>query len=151
VSATLIRPARFADPAVQRLMDDVQTDLAGRYGTGDETPVALDDFDPPAGQFLVAVRDGILVGSVGWRTHDGSAELKRLYTAPAVRRQGLARRLLRAAEDSAREHGHTRMILETGLRQPEAIALYLACGYRRIEDFGHYRAEPEVRSFGRDL
>jgi ribosomal protein S18 acetylase RimI-like enzyme len=151
VSEIEIRPARFADPEVQRLVADLQADLAGRYGTGDETPVAADDFEPPNGQFLVAVQDGVLVGSVGWRVHGGAAELKRLYTDPTVRRQGLARSLLAAAEASARAHGYARMILETGLRQPEAIALYQACGYRRIDDFGHYRDSPDVRSFGRDL
>ncbi|GAA4728057.1 hypothetical protein [Phytohabitans rumicis] len=43
------------------------------------------------------------------------------------------------------------MALETGGRQPEAIELYLSAGYRRIPDFGHYRDEPDVRSFGKDL
>ena len=147
-----IRPARFADPAVQRLMADVQADLASRYGgPGDETPITATDFDPPGGQFLVAVRGDELVGSVGWRAHGDAAELKRLYTAPQVRRQGLARLLLAAVEASARAHGRTRMILETGEKQPEAIALYRAGGYEPIDDFGHYRDSPGVRSFGRDL
>jgi hypothetical protein len=42
-------------------------------------------------------------------------------------------------------------VLETGGRQPEAINLYLSAGYQRIPDFGFYRDEPDVRSFGKEL
>ena len=43
------------------------------------------------------------------------------------------------------------MILETGDRQPEAIALYLSCGYERIDDFGYYKGEEGVLSYARSL
>jgi ribosomal protein S18 acetylase RimI-like enzyme len=43
------------------------------------------------------------------------------------------------------------MVLETGDRQPEAIALYQKAGYTRVPDFGHYRNEPGVASFGRRI
>jgi ribosomal protein S18 acetylase RimI-like enzyme len=59
--------------------------------------------------------------------------------------------LLRALEESARRAGRTRMVLETGHLQPEAIALYIKAGYQRIEDFGYYKGWPGVHSFGRDL
>jgi ribosomal protein S18 acetylase RimI-like enzyme len=74
-----------------------------------------------------------------------------MYTSPAARGRGVARRLLAAVEDSARECGRQRLILETGDRQPEAIGLYKSAGYERIEDFGYYRHEPGVLSFGRTL
>ena len=47
--------------------------------------------------------------------------------------------------------GAVRIVLETGGRQPEAINLYLSMGYQRIPDFGFYRDEPDVRSFGKEL
>jgi ribosomal protein S18 acetylase RimI-like enzyme len=62
---------------------------------------------------------------------------------------GLA--LLRALEESARRAGRKRIVLETGHRQPEAVALYTKAGYARIEDFGFYKDSPNVRSFGREL
>ena len=124
-----IRAARFDDPEVQKLVSEALADLAVRYGgTGDDTPVAAADFEPPAGQFLVAVADGELVGCGGWRAHGEDAELKRMYTAPAARGRGVARRVLAAVEESARAHGRRRLILETGDRQPEAIALYTSPG-----------------------
>lgn len=138
------------------MIADVMADLSTRYGgEGDGTPVRPEQFAPPHGAFLVAfTADGEPVGCVGWRSHgdDGTlAELKRMYTAPAVRGRGVGRALLAAVEDSARAHGRTRMILETGDRQPEAIALYRSCGYERIADFGYYRDAEGVLSFGRDL
>jgi GNAT superfamily N-acetyltransferase len=145
----------YADPAAQRLVAEALGDLAARYGgEGDETPVDPADFAPPSGAFLVAYLAGEAVGCAGWRSHrgDGSvAELKRMYTSPAARGRGVARRLLAAVEDSARECGRQRLILETGDRQPEAIGLYKSAGYERIEDFGYYRHEPGVLSFGRTL
>jgi GNAT superfamily N-acetyltransferase len=78
-------------------------------------------------------------------------EIKRMYVAPAVRGRGVALALLRALEDHARSAGRKRLILETGDRQPEAIGLYHKAGYALIENFGHYRDEPGVASFGRGL
>lgn len=74
-----------------------------------------------------------------------------MYVAPSARAAGVASALLAAVEESAAKHRRTRLILECGDRQPEAIALYEKLGYARIADFGHYRDEPGVRSYGRDL
>lgn len=63
---------------------------------------------------------------------EDTAELKRLYVAPAARGRGLARRLVGLVEDDARAHGARRVVLDTGIRQPEAIALYLSAGYRAV-------------------
>lgn len=148
-----IRPARFAAPEVQALVGEVLADLASRYGgsSGDDTPVALSDFDPPTGAFFVAYDGQRLVGCGGWRAHGDDAELKRMYTAPAARGRGLARRMLATIEESARAAGFKRLILETGDQQPEAIGLYESAGYERIEDFGFYKDHAGVLSYGRTL
>ncbi|MEN3608104.1 GNAT family N-acetyltransferase [Plantactinospora sp. ZYX-F-223] len=150
-----IRAVPYDSPVAQQLVVSALADLAQRYGGGgDETPVAASEFSPPAGAFLVAYLDEVPVGCAGWRTHGGTgdvAELKRMYVSPAARGRGVARRMLSAVEDSAREHGRRRLILECGDRQPEAIALYKGSGYERIPDFGYYRDEPGVLSFGRSL
>jgi ribosomal protein S18 acetylase RimI-like enzyme len=67
------------------------------------------------------------------------------------RRRGHGRRMLTALEDWARDRGYRQVVLETGLAQPEAIALYRSAGYREIAGFGHYRDSPQSRSFARDL
>lgn len=150
-----IRQLPFTAPESVGLVTDLLTDLGARYNSsGDDTPVDAREFDSPNGAFLVAFLDGAPVGCAGWRSHgtDGEeAELKRMYTAPAGRRRGVARAVLRAVEDSAREQGRKRLILECGVKQPEAIAFYTANGYERIPDFGYYKGYPDVRSFGRTL
>ncbi|GAB1642642.1 GNAT family N-acetyltransferase [Krasilnikovia sp. MM14-A1259] len=147
-----IRRAHFQAPDVQALVADALGDLSQRYGgTGDDTPIGDDDFEPPSGLFFAAYLGDVLVGCAGWRGHGGDAELKRMYTSPAVRGRGVARRLLAAVEESARADGRKRVILETGDRQPEAIALYTSAGYERIEDFGYYKGHAGVLSYARTL
>lgn len=65
-------------------------------------------------------------------------ELKRMYVRNEYRGLGLAKRLLEHLETLALERGVTVMRLETGIHQPEAIALYERCGYYRIPPFGSY-------------
>jgi GNAT superfamily N-acetyltransferase len=150
-----IRAVPFDHPTAQVLIDGAMADLAARYGgTGDDTPVDPADFRAPDGDFLVAYLDGVPVACAGWRslgTDGTTAELKRMYTRPQARRQGVARAVLRAVEESARASGRTQVALETGALQPEAIAMYEAAGYALIPNFGYYRDEPDVRSFGRVL
>ena len=147
-----VREAGFDEPAVQRLIAEAMAELSRRYGgTGDDTPVAATDFAPPGGAFFVAYAGDELLGCAGWRAHGEDAELKRMFTMPAARGRGVARRVLVAIEESARERGCKRVILETGDKQPEAIALYLKCGYERIEDFGYYKGEEGVLSYARVL
>lgn len=137
---------------MRALLVDVIAELSERYGgSGDDTPIAEDDFTPPNGVFLVADDGERLVACAAWRRHGDDAELKRMFTAKEARGRGLGRRMLTAIEESARAAGCHRVILETGDRQPEAIALYEKAGYRRIEDFGHYKGEEGVLSYAKSL
>jgi len=146
----------FDDPAARGLLSAALAELVDRYGGGgDDTPLHAGEFDPPVGCFLVARVDGVPAGCGGWRTPaDGTsevAEIKRMYTLPEWRCRGVAAALLRALEDSARGAGRKRMALETGYKQPEAIALYQKLGYEQIPNFGHYADNPLTVSFGRRL
>jgi len=154
VSDLQIRPVRYGSPVAQRLVDAIFADQEERYGSGDAAPVEAMEFDPPDGGFLIAYVSGQPVGCAGWRSHGESeeiAELKRLYCAPEARQQGVASALVAAVEENARDHGRKRMILETGRKQPEAIALYAKLGYADIEHFGYYKDAEGVVSMGRDL
>lgn len=152
MSEIKIRLADFDDPDVQSLVAENLRDLSERYGgTGDDTPISGKDFTPPEGAFFVAELGGRLIGSAGWRRHGPDAELKRMFTLAAARGRGVARRMLATIEESARVAGCTRVILETGDKQPEAIALYESAGYVRIEDFGFYRGHEGVLSYGKAL
>ena len=86
--------------------------------------------------FLVIYADGKPVAGGGIkRDDDGVAEIKRMYVAPAARRQGLGRRLLEELEEKARELGYVRIRLDTGNRQPHAQAMYERAGYHPIENY----------------
>lgn len=146
---------RYGALVARAMVAAALADLGERYGgPGDETPVDPVEFDPPEGAFLVAYLDGRPVGCGGWRSHGGRneiGEIKRMYTAPEARRRGVARAMLAAIEDSARQYGRRRLVLETGDRQPEAMKLYETAGYEPIPNFGFYRDEPNCLSYGRRL
>lgn len=71
-----------------------------------------------------------------------AAELKRMFVAETARRRGVAARILTELETLAREHAITVLRLETGVLQPEAIALYERFGFQRRGPFGHYEEDP---------
>jgi GNAT superfamily N-acetyltransferase len=97
------------------------------------------------GTFLVVYRGGTPVGCGALRLLDaGTAELKRMYVSPIVRRSGLGRRLVAALEAEARALGVRRLVLETGVRQAAALALYRATGFHPIPLFGEYCLSPET-------
>ncbi|MFD0691942.1 GNAT family N-acetyltransferase [Actinomadura fibrosa] len=86
----------------------------------------------------VAYAGDAAVGHVALRWLDGDLELKRMYVAPGHRGSGAARVLLAAAEGAARSLGASRIILQTGDRQPEAVRLYEREGYAHIPVFPPY-------------
>lgn len=65
-------------------------------------------------------------------------EIKRMFVLPEARGLGVARRLLEALETQGRLMGYSAIRLGSGVRQPEALALYESSGYRRISLFGEY-------------
>jgi diacylglycerol O-acyltransferase len=142
----------FESDLAQSLVEEVQQEYVTRYGGRDETPVDPAEFMPPNGTFLVARIADTAIGCAGMRRRpDGTVEVKRMFIRIEHRRRGHARRLLCALEDWARSQGHTRVVLETGMAQPEAVALYVSAGYQEIAGFGHYKDSELSRSFARDL
>jgi GNAT superfamily N-acetyltransferase len=151
-STLTITPVTWDDPDAVRLREAQRTELDARYGTDDHEPGALPTAETVA-VFLVA-RDaaGTAVGCGGIRSlGPGSGEVKRMYVEPAARGTGVATALLRALEHHARGLGITRLLLETGIGQPDAIRFYRREGYEPIEAYGPYRGEPLSRCFARDL
>ncbi|MEU7425742.1 GNAT family N-acetyltransferase [Streptomyces sp. NPDC040750] len=156
-----IRSVRFDHPDAVKLNDEVQAEYHLRYGDGgDATVLDPADFDAPRGVYLIAYDDlDRPVATGGWRAQDrndegnedGDAELKRMYVIERMRGLGLARRMLAALEEDARMAGRVRMVLETGTKQPEAIALYTSSGYEACAKFGYYRHHEESRCFAKRL
>jgi ribosomal protein S18 acetylase RimI-like enzyme len=146
-------------PDAALLVEDVQQEYVVRYGSRDETPLDPTYFEPPQGAFFVGYLDGRPVATGAWRRRrdvvvdgtDLSAEIKRMYVAAGARRRGLARLMLTHLETTARAAGAQAMVLETGLAQPEAIALYESSGYTPIPGFGFYKDAKLARCFARRL
>jgi GNAT superfamily N-acetyltransferase len=134
------------------LVLELLRDLTERYGGPDPDEPSPHDLAPPDGLFLVAWIGEHPVGCGGLRRHTpGVGEIKRMYTRPQARLRGVARGLLAAIEAHALDVGYERLILETGTKQPEAIALYESVGYDAIEPYGQYRDYPESRCFMKPL
>lgn len=153
-----LRTRAFDHLDARRLIAEVQQEYVQRYGGEDSTPTDAGEFAEPRGTFVVGYLDGVAVACGGWRAREagpeftaGDGELKRMYVVPALRGRGLSRLLLAELERRAVAAGLRRLVLETGLRQPEAIGLYVSSGYTEIARFGMYRREPQSRCFAKVL
>lgn len=151
IGAMELRMVPFDDPDAVKLIAEVQQEYVERYGGPDTTPVDPAEFAPPQGIFVVGYLDGTPVACGGWRAHGGEAEIKRMYVSASARGNGFARAVLAELERTAADAGFGGIRLETGKRQPEAIALYQSSGYRRIRNFGLYRDEPDCVCFAKRL
>jgi GNAT superfamily N-acetyltransferase len=147
-----LRGVRYDERVVRDLEARVQAEYVERYGGPDETPVDASEFGPPDGAFVVAYAGDEPVATGGFRRFDdATAEIKRMFVVREHRGRGHARAVLAELERLARAAGYRRIVLETGVLQPEAIALYESCGYVVVPGFGHYRSSPLSRCYGRDL
>lgn len=156
-----LRAVGFDHPDAVALIDAVQQVYVERYGGADRTPVEPGEFAPPLGLFVVGYTADQPILCGGWRLRsaapddpelrDGDVELKRMYVVDTFRGRRYARRLLAELERAAAEAGGLRMVLETGTRQPEAIALYRSSGYLEMARFGVYRHAEDSRCFAKPL
>ena len=153
MTAVSITVVPWDDDDVARLRVEQQAELATRYdGVADIEP------ELPAHEMLATLAitvNGVVVGCAALRDAarygEGYGELKRMYVRPAFRGRGLARRALVDLERIAVERGLRRLILETGVRQPEAIGLYESAGYRCIPRYGPYVDAPTSVCYARWL
>jgi len=81
----------------------------------------------------------------------GIMEIKRMYTLPAYRGKGVATKVLIELESWAAELSFKKCILETGKKQPEAIALYKKNGYKIIPNYGQYAGIENSMCFEKEI
>lgn len=142
-----VSPVAADDPRLGGLIAALDRDLWDRYGNEDLGPSpTLPDL-----QFVLACLGTTPVGCAGVQRHGADMELKRMYVTPSARGTGVAPRLVEAAVELAIRGGGARLILETGVRQPEAIRLYEKCGFARIPNFPPYDQDPLSVCYARDL
>jgi len=147
-----VRIVSVDDPAARELQDRQITEMARRYGGGGPAPLHGDQFEPPAGCFVVATVDGVGVACGGFRLlSPGVAEIKRMYVDAPLRRRGIGALVLTFLEERAKAAGYGETWLETGSEQPDAISLYVGAGYRPRPAYGEFKDDPRSRCFFRTL
>ncbi|MEW1956463.1 GNAT family N-acetyltransferase [Kineococcus sp. NPDC059986] len=149
-----VEERKAGDPELDALVGAAVLELNRRYRDPGEP---WEDY-PISGDvvFQVATVDGVAAGCIarvdvdepGW-TH--TVEMKRVFVDEGFRGRGVARALVGAFEDAAREAGAARVRLETGTRQPEAMALYEALGYARTTNFGPWADSPLSVCYAKEL
>lgn len=153
-----LRRLSLLHPDARYLIDRVQRVYVERYGGPDADPLEPEAFSHPQGGFHVAYLDGRPVASGGWRRSDhlafgtrDTAEVKRMCVVEETQRRGIARWLLVNLETEVTAAGIAVLTLETGPRQPEALALYQQAGYSPIAPFGHYARQSRAHFLGKRL
>jgi len=143
-STVEVAPVDPRHPAARRAAEAYYALLGRRFPEGFDLgrsmPASDDDLTPPAGVLLLATlhAEPVGCGAVVFRA-DGTAHVKRMWVADAVRGAGLGRRLLTGLEAQAAARGIGVVRLETHAALTEAIGLYRSAGYREVERFNAER------------
>ena len=142
-AAVEIRPLAPADPTVRRLIGELDRLQSSLYPAQSNHLDPIEVLERPEVTFLAAFVGGEVVGCGAVKRMPGCyGEIKRVYVDPAARGRGIGRAMMEALESNLLAYGIHLARLETGVRQPEALALYERCGYVRIPPFGDYREDP---------
>lgn len=146
---------RHADhPDAVRLLRAFYDEQVARYGVAD--PIDLDPcaYAAPQGTFLVGYQQNQPVACGGFRWYDRRArtvEIKKTYLTPEVRGSGCGRTLLSQLEARAVQWGAQRVILETGVRNTAALALFANSGYQPMACYAPGRDPSINRAFVKSL
>lgn len=138
------------DPELEVLLAAAVAELGRRYG-GTAEDYALHG---PA-DHLLALVDGVPAGCIARVAVDEpgftGAEMKRVFVEERFRGRGVARALVAGFEEAARAAGARWARLETGTKQPEAMALYASCGYERTAPYGQWADDPLTVCYAKAL
>jgi GNAT superfamily N-acetyltransferase len=145
-----IAPEDPRSQVAQELLSAFVEDVRRRYQT---PPTDVGSFDPnlvsvPRSVFLVARRNNTAIGCGALVPMDDYyVEVKRMFVRPEERGRGVARMILDELERLAREFDYDAMRLETGIYQPESIALYGKGGFYRIPNFPPFTEDASAVCF----
>lgn len=120
---------------------DLRYSVPGRAGNSDDINLALAvDPNDVRTTVLALDDDGTPIGHAALRSLRDELEVRRVIVGSDQRGRGIGRRLMLELENVAREDGARRIILQTGTKQPESVAMYEKLGYTRIPVYEPYVA-----------
>jgi len=135
----------------QKLVKELDADLRIRDGEEHDFYAQFNKIDSLK-YVIVAYENDIPVGCGAIKEYvPGTIEVKRMYVQPDRRGAGIASTILKCLEQWAVELHYSNSLLETGKKQPEAIALYNKNGYAIIPNFGQYENVVNSVCFGKSL
>lgn len=147
----LLKRTNSDDPDFIALVRHLDAELAVRDG---DEHAFYHQFNKIANlkNVVVAYRGEQAVGCGAIKSlEENVMEVKRMFVPLELRGQGIASQVLSELERWAAELGAQACCLETGLRQPEAIALYTKNGYERIPNYGQYAGVENSVCFRKNL
>jgi GNAT superfamily N-acetyltransferase len=136
----IIRIESAGSKPAQQMIAALNAELEARYPGSPIFGIDAANFESSGGVFVVGYEDDQPVASGAFRPYENSAEIKRVYVIPAYRGRALAKAVMAFLEAEAVRRGYKHAVLETGIGQPEAIALYRSLGWNEIPPFGIYAA-----------
>jgi GNAT superfamily N-acetyltransferase len=88
---------------------------------------------------VVGYNDSKPIGCGCFKIYDkDTIEIKRMFVKTDFRGSGISKLILIELESWASDLGFVRAILETGIKQPDAIRFYNKLGYQKMDNFGQY-------------
>lgn len=127
------------DAGATELREAQRLEIEARYGNPNSEPGPAPTAADITAFFVAYDDDGLPVGCGGLRELPGNeAEVKRMFVATSSRGTGVSTAILGELERFGRERGWSRLVLETGDRQPDAVRFYERAGFTRIANFAYY-------------
>jgi len=135
-------------PDVTRLIRDLDEMFHRLYPAESNHLVDIETLASPDIHFFVARRNGEALGCGAlWHRDPAYGEVKRIYVRPEARGLKLSKLILAALEENARTYGLKSMKLETGTLQPEALGLFVRCGFTHCGPYADYPADDPYSVF----
>jgi putative acetyltransferase len=127
---------------IRRLLAEADAYSQALYPPESRHPVTAEELAAPGVRFFVARADGVPVGCAALIRDGEAGELKRMFVLERARGIGVGRAILKAVEAAAVADGMTRLRLESGIHNHEALGLYRRAGYAERGPFAAYQPDP---------
>jgi ribosomal protein S18 acetylase RimI-like enzyme len=138
------------DEKVSSILEELSSNLFVRFGSDGKNSFMDWENDNFKFVFAVAVKNDEIVGCGAIRPIDENiAEVKRMYSK--LPRKRIGQMILSFLEEKAKIIGYTNLVLETRVKNGEAVAFYQKQGYKVILNYGKYKDRPEAICLGKSL